>query len=784
RGAVWLAAVGLWATGAEASRCFDHEETVTKAGTTTAVKGPDVGLKKEAASVFVRPAAGVDLFGGDSVKTGDASIMQIKLCDWSTYTFSPNSESAINEFYDAKGAESRRVVNFLRGGIHMLSGKDSEPTTDVKVSDTGVTMGVRGTGVIVVELDGVIYALLEGPGLDNSALQNPGLVEFTNDQENEILAKLYHPGFAVRINPDGTVSDPFRPDDALLKRIYAAFTPPVSPNDPNNPPLPDPGGSSEDLSGQGAQNGNEGAGSANNQNNQQNQNKDNYDPNNVNTPPPPTINVGDILPLGLLDFFAAAQTGSGHFIALVPATYKDASGNVIANGVALMQFNIDFSSRTFATEPLASFVKFDFSVTNPADLTIRNFTFIIPQEVRDAYLLAAETNAGFPFSTGQSGLAIFGGANYLPLVLRQAANNSITLDASASVSATDPKLGATTTEASASFIPLLPGDGELAYFDLDLGRIFSIAELTNFGSSGTTILHGFSNSIINTGSPLTPATGLVYGQLQIDFGNRTIGGGDSFLAIMQSALGANPVGVVLLNQAVSFNSGLFNLALYPLAQMTTNGSLVAGQAAVFNADGLGADIASIINTTTGDHLYSELFLNSSAVVGPDAALSTIAELDALAATVGSGAFHFDGVTSPGFASMTDASGGFFFGNATASIDISFANRTIGGGNSFLSASVTNPATNATFSFTDLLNAISFDAAAGGQGVFALDGEDFNGGNGSSIDSALFLIHSDDTGNAANTADLIFDFNDGAGGHGEGQIFGAPRAPGATPAPIP
>lgn len=199
-----IVAIGLTPVTADAARCFGKDSTALKAGNTTAVRGPEVGVKKADGLDFTRPNAGDDVFGGDRVKTGNASMLQVKLCDWSTYTFSPDSESNINEFYSADGAERRRVVNYVRGGLRMLSGKDSQPgATEVEFEEAGVTMGVRGTGVVIVQLDGSIYVLLEGPGLDNSGLARPGLVNFTDDEKNEIVAKLSRPGFAVKIGPDG-----------------------------------------------------------------------------------------------------------------------------------------------------------------------------------------------------------------------------------------------------------------------------------------------------------------------------------------------------------------------------------------------------------------------------------------------------------------------------------------------------------------------------------------------------------------------------------------------------
>ncbi|MCK5748819.1 MAG: FecR domain-containing protein, partial [Oricola sp.] len=138
--------LALLPLGANAAECFDNETDDPKAGNATAVVGPEVDVDRMSQSAIFRPESGDDMFTGDTVRTGDESHLQLKLCDWSTYTFSPNSESSISEFYDPSGAGRRRIVNYARGGLRMSSGRDTEPgATDVEIQESGVTMGVRGT---------------------------------------------------------------------------------------------------------------------------------------------------------------------------------------------------------------------------------------------------------------------------------------------------------------------------------------------------------------------------------------------------------------------------------------------------------------------------------------------------------------------------------------------------------------------------------------------------------------------------------------------------------------
>jgi hypothetical protein len=334
-----IVALALSPATADAARCFGRDTGALKAGNATAVRGPDVGVRKTNAPDFTRPGAGDDIFGGDRVRTGDASMLQLKLCDWSTYTFSPGSESNINEFYSADGAQRRRVINYVRGGLRILSGKDAEPNTEVTFEESGVTMGVRGTGVVVIELDGVVYALLEGPGFDNSGLADPGLVDFTDDRKQEIVAKLSRPGFAVTVGTDG-VSAPFMPSAELLKRLYAAFTPATEPTSPVGGAG---GASAAEESGQGAQDGADALQFAAAQGEAQNEATDNFptDLNKLDIEIPEGVYTLVELDLvdGILGGNTFQYTGQGDFV-FTAATGEQAVGD------SALGLEINFANRT------------------------------------------------------------------------------------------------------------------------------------------------------------------------------------------------------------------------------------------------------------------------------------------------------------------------------------------------------------------------------------------------------------------------------------------------------
>ncbi len=771
--AVASAALSIFTAPVMAAECFDEDTNDPKAGNATAVVGPEVDVSRSTASQVFRPESGDDMFSEDYVRTGDESLLQLKLCDWSTYTFSPNSESAINEFYDGQGAGRRRVVNFVRGGVRYSSGRDTEPgDTEVEIQDSGVTMGVRGTNVIIVEIDGYVYALLEGPLRDNSGLTPKGLVEFwTDNNENDIVARLKRPGWVVRIGPDG-ISEPFRADEELLKKIYDAFLPVIPEGDGEEK---DYAGDPLNRSGQGAQEGDDGQQYAGNKGGQDNWNTEYL-------PEDPFsgfgVPVGEILPLDVLDDFASTQSSpDGHLFVIAPAELSIENGGtpITQDGVVMFQIAIDWANRTVAPEALASFVKFDFTVTDPDDLTQRSGTGIEPApEVIQAFLEAQLASSGVPFTTGEGGLSLLNGPGYT-LTVRQGAGGTVTVDVSSEFSASDPNNNNYILAGGADNLLLSPAQGDLAYFSFDLGDIYSQTELENIGTRAPVMLAGESTNIISTLGDPARLAGWSVAQLEINFANRTIGGGSSFVAISAAADpaigGDNAVQYVALDQAASFDSGSFGLAFYTLASLSGDPSIIAGEAMVGPGDSFVGNLAAILDDGSGNHLYTEAFLSQTSFNVN--AISSIAGLDARGVTLGGGIFNFDGGFD--YAEVLRSDGGYSFGSAFAGIDINFGSRTVGGGDSYLEISINDAANSYVFNSLEFISAMSFDDAANGAGVFGFGADEFSGSN---VENALFLIR-DGGGNAGETADIFFNFQDGMGGEGVGAIEQMTRQPGAT-----
>lgn len=784
-----LAALSLAPFAAQAAECFDRDTDDPKAGNATAVVGPAVDVERQNRDGAFRPASGADMFTGDTVRTGDESHLQLKLCDWSTYTFSPNSESAISEFFDARGAGRRRVVNFFRGGFRFSSGRDTEPgSTEVEIQESGVTMGVRGTNVILVELDGFVYALLEGPVRDNTGLTPKGLVEFwTDDNRDAIEATLKRPGFALRIGPEDRISEPFRADANLLRRIYQAFVPVVPESDGG---ALEYAGNALGDSGQGAQEGETYQQEAENRNNDEDeQTEQRPEEEEPQMPPPMMVPVGDILPLDALEDFAGMQQGTdGHILALASAQLfqDDGSGPVqVDDGLTIVQIEIDWATRTIAPTALASFVQFDL-LSDPNDLSVFDPTpFQLPQEFFDAYGDAILNSVGIPFGSGGNNLAVFD-APLFTFTIRQGAGDTVTVDVDVDFSANDGQGGTLNLVSTLQDLMVNPGPGELVLGVLNFAQTASIAELEAEGASRNQVITMTGNStvfsnIFDASDPSTQLPGVQYAQIEVNFGNRTIGGNNSFLAVTVAPIPAfgnvQIFEYIPFDQPVSFDIGLFGESLFPLPRLTSDPVLTHGQTSLLVNNGLvlGA-LNTLLDLGGNDRLYT-----SGSVTefdGDVSPLSTITALEGLAGTLGAGTFFYDSARALNASSFFSDGMNGAGGDAEMQIDINFANRTLGGGGSYIAVSIDNSSLGIDVQFTELINAVSFDDAADGMGAFAFDGADFSGQN---MDSMLLLIR-DGVNGPGETADAYFSFTDGGTGDGGGLITGMPLGQGSSSPP--
>lgn len=777
-----VAALVLSAADARAAECFGRPTPSAKAGATTLVRGPEVGLRRASDSAYRRPAAGSDVLLNDAVRTGRQSFLQLKLCDWSTYMFGPSSESAIEEFYSPDGALQRRLVNFVRGGFRLTSGQTSRAPTDVRFNAYGATMGVRGTSVTTVELDGAPIVLLDGPSSGNNGLARRGWVVFTADDGRTV--ELRRPGWAVRLGPDGP-SRPFKPSAALLQRIYAAFLPSFT--DVEEPDGLDGPGSGDPLteSGQDRQQGAlplQIAGL----NSLTDQDEDDRLPDEPGRPRPgdvrppqfaPDLDFAVPDPLGIarltdLDAFGAGVPGGlGHFFGLVPATLTTPDGQVVS-GFATVQLEIDFANRRLAPSPATSFVITDFTV-GPDSPTQRRFvdpgSNLFPPTV--SFDQGLDGRAAFR-SEVAADVSVNRGTERYQYLFRLSDGGVLTLDLSAVLRTT-----AATERADAFGLGFVPGRGRYVSFTDTFDTLASTAELAAFATApspfGEPVTGFASNFDTFLSTSLGTFPGVITAAVQIDLAAGTIGGRGSYVAFNIGPSASTPGGaggtyLLPLDRTAPLSGGLQGLAFYSLESLRqslgTAQSPAAGQVAI-GRDLDYASIAGLLEQSGLPTADAAAYLDPVFEALPP--LTRVSELDAVSGPSG-GVFYFEG---EGLAEFVDPVLGTLNGIAVGEIDIDFAARAVGGGRSYVGAIF--PSSN--YSFVADIPLTPFSSGAGGFAVF---------GDASAADlltSSLILLFNGETGTPGETADIFFRWRDGQG-EGEGELRNVPRLPGRSDGP--
>ena len=178
-----------------------------KAGVSAAVRGK-VGLTPHTGGAERAAKSGEDVFLGDAIRTGTESGMQLLLLDRSVFTVGAETTLLVDEFvYDPNTGAGKLSASFVKGAFRFVSGLVSESSEDDVYVDLPVAaVGIRGTAVSVMDTPAGTLVILEGPGRENNAQAEPGLVTVTAGSQSVTLSR---PGYAVLVTPDGTIVGPF-----------------------------------------------------------------------------------------------------------------------------------------------------------------------------------------------------------------------------------------------------------------------------------------------------------------------------------------------------------------------------------------------------------------------------------------------------------------------------------------------------------------------------------------------------------------------------------------------
>lgn len=200
----------------------------TAFGVAAAVHGP-VRLLRAGDGEAVPLRSGMMVAAGDRILTGADGGLQVLLSDASVFTLGDGTEWRLDSFRYAPGAGGGELrASLERGSFKLVTGRVAEEAAG-RVSVTMPTGEVRLLGTMVAgesEDDGDTVALL-GPGAQKQSADKKGSFVFipkgaaVQTAEDEIV--VYRAGYAVTVDPDGNVSEPFEMSGREFGQLVASL---------------------------------------------------------------------------------------------------------------------------------------------------------------------------------------------------------------------------------------------------------------------------------------------------------------------------------------------------------------------------------------------------------------------------------------------------------------------------------------------------------------------------------------------------------------------------------
>ncbi|MCK6449468.1 MAG: FecR family protein [Alphaproteobacteria bacterium] len=175
---------------------------------TAGVRGRvEVALRPGAIGRQVR--SGEPVYLGNAVSSGPDSGMQIVLLDETTFTIGPDSELVIDEFvYDPRSSAGKVGASIAKGVFRFVTGKVARENPEaMRIKLPSGTIGIRGTialgRVDQVEQNGLQVnrqqVILVGPGYDTDSNRRGGIDLFFDGQHITI----WRPGWGSTLMGDG-----------------------------------------------------------------------------------------------------------------------------------------------------------------------------------------------------------------------------------------------------------------------------------------------------------------------------------------------------------------------------------------------------------------------------------------------------------------------------------------------------------------------------------------------------------------------------------------------------
>lgn len=182
---------------------------------TAAVQGDvTVTAANHASPIAVR--SGHFVYPGDKIVTGNSGRLQVLLSDGTVFTLGSNTVFGLDKFqYDPASGDGTILARLDKGTYQVVTGRinDVHPGNISIAMPTGM-VNLHGT-VVAGKSDGQQdTVVLLGPGAQKNSADKKGSFAFipkgaaVQTADNEIL--VFKAGYAVTVDPDGNVSEPFK----------------------------------------------------------------------------------------------------------------------------------------------------------------------------------------------------------------------------------------------------------------------------------------------------------------------------------------------------------------------------------------------------------------------------------------------------------------------------------------------------------------------------------------------------------------------------------------------
>ena len=133
---MWTSACAVAALVAMQATSFAQDPTIGNATATKNKVEGVVGSKTEPI------AKGTNLYTNEVVRTGDASVADLKFLDDSTMNVGPISEVKLDKFVYDPGGGGAVIINATKGAFRFVTGKQDQKSYQIKTPYG--TLGIRG----------------------------------------------------------------------------------------------------------------------------------------------------------------------------------------------------------------------------------------------------------------------------------------------------------------------------------------------------------------------------------------------------------------------------------------------------------------------------------------------------------------------------------------------------------------------------------------------------------------------------------------------------------------